>query len=242
MKRKRIVICTIVGVTGIVLMTCASVALFGHKRPLTSQVPPALAEPNGVTESNIPSRDVSREISIMQQWVSRIDFPKDTQTSARIPDAVELVGQLWQEGQGLINSGKVKVKHWQGTNIASAVWKSPNKKTDIILVLRSPERRISQCRKKIYAPDGKPEQFYVLTFRDDFTGIEWCELNNQETLGFYPGNKLSRYSRRVEPIEVGSEGWYTVEWDENGKIVREQTGTYEIPKLQRFPNPKGTAR
>jgi hypothetical protein len=178
----------------------------------------------------------------MQQWVRQIDSPKDTQASARVSAAVEQAGQLWQEGQDLINSGKVQEKPRQGTNMASAVWKSPDKKTEIALTLRSPERRISQCDKRIYALGGELEWFCFLFFRDDFTGIKWCELNDQEVLGFHPGNKLSAYARRVEPAEAGSESWYEVEWDENGKIVREQTRKYEIPKGQRLPNPKGTAR
>ncbi len=86
------------------------------------------------------------------------------------------------------------------------------------------------------------EQFYFLIFRPDLTGIKWCNLNDQEVLGFHPGNKLSAYARRVEPAEAGSESWYEIEWDENGKLVREQTRTYEIPKLRHPPNPKGTAR
>lgn len=214
MKRKKIVILVAVGILGIALIMCALAAIYHHR-------------PTSATE--IPARDVSGQISAMQQWVSEVNTPKDPQIASYITTAVQQAGQLWQEWQILINSGKVRIRLWQGVDITSGLWESPDRKTRISLIFRSKGRRISEYNKRIYSPGGKVEQFYWLTYYEDSGTIKHCDLNNGEVLFFYPGNKISCYARKVEPAKEGCETWYEIEWDESGKIIREQTKTSKIP-------------
>jgi hypothetical protein len=229
MKRKKIVTFAAVGIVGIAFITCALAAIY-HYRVLSATRLTQSAKPEAVPASEIPARDVSSQVSAMQQWVTEVNTPKDAQLASYVTAAVQQAGQLWQEWQTLVNSGEVRIKPWQGTNFTSGVWESPDGKTKISLIFRSKERQIIHSKKRIYSPEGKVEQFYWLAYYDDSGTIKHCELDSREVLLFYPGNKISSYARKVDPAKEGWETWYEIEWDENGKIVREQTRTYEIPQ------------
>ncbi len=155
MKRKRIIICAIVGIASIALITCALAAIYHHHKVLSAGRVTQPAKLEAVPAPEIPARDMSGQISAMQQWVTEVNTPKDIQIAQTVTAAVQQTGQLWQEGQDLINSSKVKLEPRQGTNMASGVWKSPDRKTEIALTIRSPKRWISQCDKRIYAPSGE---------------------------------------------------------------------------------------
>lgn len=234
MKRKKIVILAAVGIVGIVLIMCALAAIY-HHRPISAGLVTQPAKPEAIPSFEIPARDVSGQISAMQQWVSEVNTPKDPQIASYITTAVQQAGQLWQEWQILINSGKVRIRPWQGVDITSGVWESPDGKTKISLIFRSKERRISEYKKRIYSPEGKVEQFYCLAYYEDSGTLEYCSLDNQEIFWFYPGNKISRYGRKVKPAKEGCETWYSIEWDETGKIIKHGARSYELFDPNKFP-------
>ena len=232
MKRKRTIIFIAVGVTGIALIAFALGAIY-HYRVLSVIRLPKPPKIDEVPVLKVTIKDANAQISEMKRWINEVEPPKDTQIAIGVTDAVQKVGQLWQEWQDLLNSGQIKIRPWQGIDFTSGIWKSQDEKTDIWLLFRSKERRISQYTKRIYSPEGTVEQFYRIGYFEDSGVIENCLLDDQEVLWFYPGNKISRYARKVEPTKEGFETWYEIEWDENGRITQERTRTWEKLPIQK---------
>ncbi len=183
-------------------------------------------------ETEDPSKDVKDKIAAMEQWLSVVETSKDSQIVPLVNSAVHRTGRLWQEFQNLITSGQVRLKPWQGADIASETWDSPDDKVEISLTFRTEDRLLSECKKRVYSQENTVEQFYRLTFYKDSESIKYCELDKDEFLWFYPRNKIRRYSRRLNPDETDSEIWYSIEWDQDGKIINELTQTFQIPEIQ----------
>jgi len=220
MKRKKNIAFASAGIVGISIITCALAAIHRNR---------SLSE-----GFEVPSRVLSGQISSMQQWITEVNTPKDMQIISYVTAAIQQTGQLCQEWQSLVNSGKARIKHWQGVDFTTGLWKSPDGKTKISIIFRSKEKKVIQSKKRIYSPDGTVKQFYSFAYYENSGTIKRCNLDNREILLFHPGNKISCYARKVEPAKEGWETWYEIEWDEEGKIIREQTRTHEIPKIE-FP-------
>ncbi len=237
MKTKMIFIFAVIGIIGIVLIVCALAAIYYHRstsaglvtRPAKTEVDPA---------TKIAIRDVNNQISAMQQWVAEVNKPTDTQITSYITSAVQQAGQLWQEWQMLVNLGKARIRPWQGTHFTSGTWESLDGRTKISLIFISKERRISEYKKRVYSPEGTLEQFYCLAYYEDSGTLEYCNLDNQEIFWFHPGNKISRYGCKVKPAREGYETWYSIEWDQAGKIIRQGTRNFELFDPNEFPVPK----
>ena len=228
MNKKRIIIYTIVGVISITF----AVAVLSNYNAFTSGQSSETANSMDIPETGTYKIDESNKISTMQQWINDIETPEDSQVVPLINSAVHRAGQLWEEYQNIMNSGEVKIQPWEGIDIASGSWDSEDGKIKISLTFRTEEKRISECKKRIYSPEGTVEQFYRLSFYQDSETIRYSELDKNEFLWFHPGNKIKRYSRRLNPEEKSSQLWYSIEWDESGKIINELTQNFEIPEIQ----------
>jgi len=232
MKRKRTIIFIAVGVTGIALIAFALGAIY-HYRVLSVIRLPKPPKIDEVPVLKVTIKDANAQISEMKRWINEVEPPKDAQIAIGVTDAVQQVGQLWQEWQDLLNSGQIRIRPWEGTTLTSGSWESQDGKTNIWLLFRSKERRISQYTKRIYSSKDVVDQFYYFEFFNDLGELEYCELDDREFLWFYPGDKISRYARKVEPTKEGFETWYEIEWDENGRITQERTRTWEKLPIQK---------
>ena len=246
MNKKRTLVYTIVAIF------TAVVVIYGIAHYYKTNLPGAmtlfLTSPKDkvLSVENIVPRDITKEISAMKGWEETIELPKDTEMAVRIKKTLETAREFWNKCQELVNSKQVKTWYWNG--MYNGNWKSKDKKEAISFTFKSDKGEIRACSRSFYIDDPFTfktlirEKGWRLQLYDDLTGIEGCFLNGgAEIVYFYPGNKISFYGRKVDPAKEGWETWYEIEWDENGKILREQAGTYEIPKLQRLPTSEGTA-
>lgn len=209
MKTKKILTFSLSGVVILALITFAVRATFRHKVP----------------SFEVPRIDVSIQTSTMQQWLTEVNEPKDPQTIPHVTAAIQQVGQLWQEWHSLVTSGKARIKPWHGEDVSCALWNSEDNKTRIFSAFKPKARRVLDIKKRIYSPDGKVEHFYKLAYYKDSGTLEFCSLDNREVLFFHPNNKISIYSRKLEPAKEGFETWYGIEWDKHGKIIKQGTGS-----------------
>lgn len=226
MNKKKILIYAMVTIFAVVI------TIWGIARYYKINIPGAitlfLAFPQGkeLPVEDIVPKDISAEISAIKEWEQRIELPKDKEMATRVQNALETAREFWNECQNLVNSHQVKIWYWNG--MYSGSWESKDKKEAIYFTFRSDKGGIRACSKSFYVDETLAfkalirEKGWELQLYDDLNDIKWCHLNSGgEILHFYLGNKIQDYSCKLE-WQGDTQYVYVVEWDENGKIVRER--------------------
>jgi len=169
---------------------------------------------------DIVPKNITVELSKMEDWEKKIEEPKDKEMLSHLQNALDTVRQAWSECQQLVNSRQVKIYCWNRQYRAN--WKSDNKKETIFLVFRSEKGEIRQCLKRVFADETHEteikEKGYQFKFYDNNDYLEWHHRRDgNEGVHFYPNNKIESFWYRSAD---GSR--YLVEWDEDGKIIKER--------------------
>ncbi len=102
-------------------------------------------------------------------------------------------------------------------------WKSDNKKETIFLVFRSERGEISQCQKQFFTDETHKteikEKGCELKFYDNNDYLEWYHRRDgNEGVRFYPNNKIESFFYKSADGTT-----HSCSWDQEGKIIREQT-------------------
>jgi len=203
----------------------------GDQRILSVNLTPNdMSSSEGISPENLTPNNITAPTSAMKEWAHKIQMPEEEGMINSIKQALDMIADVWIQGQQLVNSGNVKPHYSNGLYIAN--WKSPDNSQAISFIFTSGSGQISECRKKVFSNEKEEneikEKGYILRFRDVQASLEWCSRRDgREVVGFYSGNRIREYL-----YQLGDNTWYEVRWDENGKIIFERTRTYKIPQFE----------
>ncbi|MHC5087861.1 MAG: hypothetical protein ACYSN9_08620 [Planctomycetota bacterium] len=127
-----------------------------------------------------------------------------------------------------MNSKKVHFSTFANTPQYSGSLKLEGQKIGYNFVFKSAAMELLHCIKDVYEDEAGRniirDKSYELIFYPDGSNIEfYLRGSSKEQIHFRIGNKMKTYV-----LQIGDEEWYSISWDQNGKIVKEHTYTRRI--------------
>jgi hypothetical protein len=179
-------------------------------------------------EEKIAPKYITEQLTSMSAWLDLIEMPQDEQMCSNIQNALTSARQLWKECQDLVNSKKVHFSTFANTPQYSGSLKLEGQKIGYNFVFKSAAMELLHCIKDVYEDEAGRniirDKSYELIFYPDGSNIEfYLRGSSKEQIHFRIGNKMKTYV-----LQIGDEEWYSISWDQNGKIVKEHTYTRRI--------------